>query len=312
MFRTRLLLVVMACAIAMAACSDDAPSATTTAAPTESSIEAPAFPRQVQGITIPAAPMRIVSASATHTEMLFAMGLGDRVVAVDLFSDYPTGVADKERIDAFNLNVEAVVSLEPDLVILSFDPGDASSALATLGIPTILFPTAPDSLDGAYAEMETVGSATGADQAAAELIASIRTEVDELVSRVVVSDRRPTYYHELGQDLYSITSSTFIGTIYTLLGLENIADPADDAGFGYPQLSAEYILEADPDFIFLADTVCCAQSIESLANRPGWDTLSAVRNGRVIELDDSVASRWGPRIVDFLSEVTSAVYEMAG
>jgi iron complex transport system substrate-binding protein len=312
MFRTRALLVVLTCAVAMAACSDDAPSETTTATPAEASVDAPSFPRQVHGITIPAAPMRIVSASATHTEMLFAMGLGDRVVAVDLFSDHPAEVADKERIDAFNLNVEAVASLEPDLVILSFDPGDAASALATLGIPTILFPTAPASLDGAYAEMEVVGMATGADLEADDLIAGIRAEVDEMVSLVAVSDPRPTYYHELGEDLYSITSSTFIGTIYTLLGLENIADPADDAGFGYPQLSAEYILEADPDFIFLADTVCCAQSIESLASRPGWDTLSAVRNGRVIELDDSVASRWGPRIVDFLSEVTSAVYEMAG
>jgi iron complex transport system substrate-binding protein len=96
------------------------------------------------------------------------------------------------------------------------------------------------------------------------------------------------------------------------LGLQNIADPADDSGFGYPQLSAEFILEADPDFIFLADTVCCRQSAATLAERPGWDTLAAVRNGRVIELDDSVASRWGPRIVDFLRIVTTAVYAGTG
>jgi iron complex transport system substrate-binding protein len=181
-----------------------------------------------------------------------------------------------------------------------------------LGIPTVLFPTAPGTLEDAYAEMEAVGMATGADQAAADLVAGIREEVADLVSRVPVTEERPTYYHELGEDLYSITSSTFIGTIYTLIGLENIADPADDTGFGYPQLSAEYVFEADPDFIFLADTVCCAQSAETLANRPGWDTLSAVQNGRVIELDDSIASRWGPRITEFLREVTSAVYEAAG
>ncbi|MCJ7725480.1 MAG: ABC transporter substrate-binding protein, partial [Acidimicrobiia bacterium] len=143
--------------------------------------------------------------------------------------------------------------------------------------------------------------------------ATLEAEVADMVAHLPAGDGDPpTYYHELGEDLYSITSSTFIGSIYSLAGFRNIADPADETGSGYPQLSAEYILQADPDFIFLADTVCCGQSAATLAGRPGWDTLTAVREGRVIELDDSVASRWGPRIADFLRIVTTAAYAGTG
>ncbi len=304
---------VLALAVLTAACSGGGPAATATTAATTAASAVADFPRLVLGVTIPAEPRRIVSASATHTEMLYALGAGDRIVAVDMFSDYPEAAAAKEKIDSFNLNLESVASFDPDLVILSFDPGDAAAGLAELGIPVILFPTAPATLRDAYAELAAVGAAVGSDQAAAELVASMEAEIAGLVSRIPPDGGDPpTYYHELGEDLYTITSSTFIGSIYSLAGFVSIADPADAIGSGYPQLSAEYILQADPDFIFLADTVCCGQSAATLAERPGWDTLSAVRNGRVIELDDSMASRWGPRIVDFLRIVTTAAHAGTG
>jgi iron complex transport system substrate-binding protein len=318
MSRKTLSVCALAFAVLMAACSDADPAPTTAPPSTEAgggTVAPPVtmgFPREVAGVTVPARPERIVSGSATHTEILFALGAGDRVVAVDLFSDFPAEVADLERIDAFNLNVEAVAAFDPDLVILSFDPGSAADALGELGIPALLFPTAPATLDEAYAEMTAVGAAVGADEEAAALVDGIRADVSAIVSRIPAGGERPTYYHELGEDLYSITSNTFIGSIYSMVGLENIADPADDAGFGYPKLSAEYVLGADPDFVFLADTVCCGQSTATLVERSGWETLTAVREGRVIELDDSVASRWGPRIVDFLAIIVSAVYGDGG
>ncbi|MBU1494753.1 MAG: ABC transporter substrate-binding protein [Actinobacteria bacterium] len=314
-FKKTFVASVIALALVIAGCSDDAPGATTAVVPSGETAASttPDFPRDVLGVTIPARPERIVSASATHTEMIYALGAGDRVVAVDMFSDYPAEVADRPKIDAFNLNLEAVAAFDPDLVILSFDPGDAAAGLAELGIPVILFPTAPATLQDAYDEMTAIGAAVGADRAAAGLVAALEAEVAGLVADIPVGDgESPTYYHELGEDLYSITSNTFIGSIYSLAGLRNIADPADDTGSGYPQLSAEYILQADPDFIFLADTVCCGQSAATLAGRPGWETLTAVREGRVIELDDDVASRWGPRIVDFLRTVTTAAYAGTG
>lgn len=314
MSRRTLLAGALALAMLAAACGGGTVSSTTAPSTTSppQSAAAGAFPREVMGVTIPASPERIVSASATHTEILYALGAGERIVAVDLFSNYPAATADKDRIDSFNLNVEAVAAFDPDLVILSFDPGGAVDGLAALGIPALLFPTAPATLEGAYAEWAAVGAAVGADDEAAALVDEARADVDAALAGIPAGGAPPTYYHELGPELYSITSSTFIGSIYALAGMTNIADPADDAGFGYPQLSAEYLLEADPDFVFLADSVCCGQDAATVAERPGWDTLGAVRNGRVVALDDDVASRWGPRIVEFLETVVAAVYAPAG
>ena len=118
-----------------------------------------------------------------------------------------------------------------------------------------------------------------------------------------------TFFHELDDMLYSITSDTFLGALYELAGLENIADAADPDGQsgGYPQLSAEYLVDADPDLVFLADTKCCAQDAATFAARPGFGVLAAVQNDRVIALDDDVASRWGPRIVDLFRLIVASV-----
>jgi iron complex transport system substrate-binding protein len=133
------------------------------------------------------------------------------------------------------------------------------------------------------------------------------------VASVPERAERPTYYHELTQDLYTATSTTFIGQLYDLAGLDNVADAADASGEfgGYPQVSAELLVSSDPDFVFLADTECCAQSAETLAQRPGFDDLTAVQDGRVVELSDDVASRWGPRIVDLLRTIIEATVSFA-
>ena len=115
------------------------------------------------------------------------------------------------------------------------------------------------------------------------------------------------YYHELDDTLYSVTTKTFIGQIYALLGLRDVADAADETGSGYPQLTPEYLLTTDPDIIFLADTKCCHQDAATLAARPGFAQLKAVKNGAVVPLDDDVASRWGPRVVEFVQAVADAV-----
>jgi len=114
-------------------------------------------------------------------------------------------------------------------------------------------------------------------------------------------------YHELDPSGFSADSSTFIGSVYEMLGLENIADGADETAGGYPQLSTEYIVGEAPDLIVLADTKCCAQSAETVAQRPAFDTIPAVANGQVLAADDDIASRWGPRIADFAEAVAGAL-----
>ena len=289
--------------------------ATTTTRPTTTTeAVAAGFPVTIAAgngdVEIADRPTTIVSLSSTSTEILFAIGAGDQVAAVDEFSDYPPE-APLTELSGFSSNVEAIAEFEPDLVVLSFDPGGVEDSLEALGIPVLVHFTAL-TLDDTYSQIEQLGAATGNGGAAAELIGQIRAEIAAFVEEVGGSEAGFTYYHELDDTYYSATSATFIGDLYSLLGLVNIADTQDVDGFGFPQLSAEYIIESDPDFIFLADTKCCGQSSDTVAGRPGWANLSAVTGNGVIELDDDVASRWGPRVVEFIGTVAEAIRQLEG
>jgi iron complex transport system substrate-binding protein len=261
-------------------------------------------------VTIDAKPTHIVSLSPTATEMLFAMGAGPQVVAVDAFSNYPPE-APTTDLSGVQPNVEAIATYQPDLVVIQYDPGHLIASLTALDIPVLEEPSA-QTLDDAYVQIEQLGAATGNRDEADQEVVTMRSGIDQVVASLASSSSSTsgeplTYYHELDDTYFSVTSSTFVGQVYALLGLQDIADQAKDASSGYPQLSAEYILDADPDLIFLADTKCCGQSAATVADRPGWGDLSAVRNGSVIGLDDDIASRWGPRVVDFLRVVADAV-----
>jgi len=248
----------------------------------------------------------IVSLSATATEILFAIGAGGQVVAVDDQSTYPED-APVTDLSGYTPNVEAIAGYDPDLVVISYDPGDLVVGLEALGIE-VLMQDAAYAIDDTYAQIAELGGLTGHAGEAAALNESIEAGLAEL------AEGQPgaglTYFHEVDATLYSATSSTFIGQLYALLGLENIADPADEEGWGYPQLSPEYVIDADPDLIFLADAAW-GESAETVAARPGWDTMSAVQAGNVVPLGET-AGRWGPRIVDFLADVRTAVDGMAG
>ena len=256
------------------------------------------------GSTSPEAgpPKRIVSLSPTATEMLFAIGAGSQVVAVDSNSNYPKE-APRTDLSAYQPNLEAIAGYKPDLVVYSDDPGELAAGLGKLSIPAMAEPAAT-SLDGTYAQIDQLGQATGHEAEAARLTATMKAEIAKIVA-AWRPERHLTYYHELDKNLYTATSKTFIGQLYSLLGLENVADLADKDKSGYPQLSAEYLVKADPDLIFLADTKCCGQSAKTVAARDGWDKITAVRSGGVVELDDDVASRWGPRVVDFLKIIAA-------
>jgi iron complex transport system substrate-binding protein len=293
---------IAAVLLLLASCGETAPPQS---GPSEQTSASAAFPVTVDGVTIVQRPERIVSLSPTATEMLFAIGAGDQVEAVDDQSNYPAD-APMTDLSGFEPNVEAIASYEPDLVVYSTEPGDLGAALAGLGIPALVQPAAV-TLDDVYEQIEQLGVATGNASEAKDVVEKMRSEIDSITRSIVQPSEPVTYYHELDDTYYSVTSSTFIGQLYSLVGLRNIADKAKGAGGGYPQLSAEYIVDANPDLIFLADTKCCGQSPRTVAKRPGWDRIAAVENGGVILLDDDVASRWGPRVVEYLRQIAEAV-----
>lgn len=249
---------------------------------------------------------RIVSLSATATEMLYALGAEDQIVAVDNFSNYPQAAADfATKIDAFEPSVEAIAELDPTVVLLTYDPGDLQAQLEKLGIK-VWIGAAAATLDDSYAQITELGDLTGKADEASGLVESMKSEIESTITSMELPDAPVSYYYELDNTFYSLTSNTFIGQLMSRFMLQNIADTAE-AGNDYPQLSAESIVSSNPQMIFLADTKCCEQTAETVAARAGWDVIDAVKNGNVVELDDDIASRWGPRVVDLVKVVAEAV-----
>jgi ABC-type Fe3+-hydroxamate transport system substrate-binding protein len=296
--------------LAMVGCGDSSGSTDKNAGGSAASGDWPVTVSGDNGeLTLEEQPDTIVSLSASATEMLFAIGAGDQVEAVDNTSNYPTD-APVTDLSAFTPNAEAIAAYSPDLVVLSDDMNGVIDALGALKVPVLQLGAAA-TLDDSYEQLATLGDATGHADKASEVTADMRERIADAVASVPApakgTGKGKRVYHELDPTFYSVASTTFIGGMYSLFGLENIADGAADASGGYPQLSAEYVVGQAPDLIVLADTVCCAQSAETLAQRPAFDTVPAVKEGRVLEANDDIASRWGPRVADFAESVAETL-----
>jgi iron complex transport system substrate-binding protein len=251
-------------------------------------------------------PKRIVSLSPSATEDLYAIGAGKAVVAVDDNSNFPLGVP-TTKLSSFNPNAEAIAKYRPDLVVIQINSTKGAAVakqLRSLKIKVYVEKTPPD-LTGLYSEISDLGGITGHSKEATSLIKKIKAERVKAISRV--NSKKLSIYHELDNTLYSATSSTFIGKVYTDFGLTNVADAAakaDDGG--YPQLQNEYLIAANPKIIFLADAQY-GEDATKVAARPGWNGIDAVKNQKIISLPADIASRWGPRIIDFYKIVANAL-----
>jgi iron complex transport system substrate-binding protein len=299
--RPALVALLLALLLALTACGGSSPGDTADASGSGDG----QWPVTVTGdngeLTLDAQPEKIVSMSASATEMLFAIDAGDQVEAVDSTSNYPEGVPTTD-LSSFTPNAEAIAKYDPDLVVLSDDLNGIVDALKALKVPTLLLGAA-QTLDDTYSQLDTLGQATGHADKADDVVADMQKRIKAAVDSVPADAKGLKVYHELDPTFYSAASSTFIGSIYSMFGLKNIADGAPDPAGGYPQLSAEYIVGQAPDLIVLADTKCCDQTAETLAQRPAFATIPAVTNGKVLAADDDIASRWGPRVADFAESV---------
>ena len=305
---------VAATALLVAGCSS---AKSSSAAPVPAST-AVAFPASVTAkngsVKIASEPKKVVSLSPSATEDLFAIGADSQVVAVDDQSDFPAN-APKTALSGFKPDAEAIAKYNPDLVVVSDDSGNIVEQLGKLNVPVLWF-DAPNTLDDAYAQITSLGAATGhADKAAAE-VADMKQKIGAAVAATKKPAKPLKYYYEVGTPgNYSATSKTFVGSIFAQFGLTDVADAADKTGTGWPQVSDEYLVTAAPDLVFLADTKCCQQTGATVATRPGWSGIPAVRNaakGSIVGLDDDIASRWGPRLVDLVQQISDAVNKAQG
>jgi iron complex transport system substrate-binding protein len=256
-------------------------------------------------------PKRIISLSPSATEIFFSIGADKQILLVDSLSNYPKK-APISDISAFEPNVEAIVGKKPDLVLLSVDSmksTEVRNALTKLNVP-VLMEKAPVTLQDVYAEINVLGKVTNKQKQATALSKKMANQIKAIVSSVKTS-KGIRIYHELDDTYYSVTSETFIGRVYKDFGVVNVADAAAGAdSYGYPQLSAEYLLKSDPQAIFLADAQY-GVTTDSVSKRAGWSQISAVKNANVFALASDIPSRWGPRLVDFYRAIARALLKIS-
>ncbi len=277
-----------------------------TQAPTEPSVETAITVTDGLGrkISLDAPAQRVVSMAPSNTEILFAIGTGDQVVGRDTLSDFPEeakSVADiGSTFDA--LNTELIVSLKSDLVLAAeINTPEQVKQLEDLGL-TVYYLKNPLTLEEMYANLEIIAQLTGHQEETAALIESLKARVAVVDEKIAPISSRPSVFYELdGTDPakpYTAGKGTFITQLIERAGGSNIAGELG----GYPQMSLEQVVVADPAFILLGDARY-GVSPESIAQRPGWENLSAVKNGKVLPFNDDLVSRPGPRLVDALEEL---------
>ena len=241
-------------------------------------------------------PKRIISLSPSITEILFEIGSGNQVIAVDNLSNYPNG-APISDISAYDPNVEAISLLNPDLVILSYNIKNLKAALKKIGIETIYLP-APLNFEDILDQIDYLGLQTGNEDKAKKLISKMKNRMKTL-QKLRENEKATKIYHEIDPNYYSPSKFSFIGDIYQKLNYKNVADKADISNLGYPKLSPELIISENPDLIVLPGKD--NKYVEKVKLRPGWGYIEAVKKNNFLLTNNDIASRWGPRILNFAS-----------
>lgn len=276
--------------------------------PTATVAAAASFPLTVtqsdgETLTVESPPRRIVSLSAHATDILCAIGAGDQLVAVERYANCPEGSDEKPALDAYEPSVEAIAGYDPDLVYIFSDINGVVSALRNLGIP-VLYLELPESVDGVLEQITLFGRITGHTNEAESLVKAMRQRLDAIDAKLADVEQGPRVFHELDPTYFTAAPQSFIGDMYRILKAQNIAEGATDP---YPQLSAEVIVERDPEVIVLADEPA-GVTAEAVKGRPGWSGISAVKNGRICVVDPSLVSQPGPGVVDAIETLAACLY----
>ena len=313
--RTLLLLLTI---LFLAACRpDDSISEPSPVPPTEAATAepSPAPITRTDGrgvaITLAGPAQRIVSLAPSHTEILFAVGAGEQVVGRDTFSDYPAAALEITDIGGGfgEIDLETLLSLEPDLV-LSADiiAPEQNQALEDLGLTVFVLPN-PLALADLYDILATAGDLTGHRAEAEALSDSLQVRIEAVTETVAAAENAPLVFYQLDSTdpnaPWTSGPGTFIDTLITMAGGRNVGAALADP---WAQISAEFLIEQNPDIILMGDAVWSGITPEDVAARPGWDAIAAVQNGQVYAFDDNLVSRPGPRLVDGLEALAKLIH----
>jgi iron complex transport system substrate-binding protein len=248
----------------------------------------------------PAAAGRIVSLAPAVTEILFAIGAGDRVVGVTAWCDYPPEALERTKVGGFSgiqVSIEQIAALKPDLVILSADMhGRVAGLLEGLSIPS--FAVEPRSFDDLYRTVAILGRLTGCGEGAAETVRTMKDKIALAAGKTAAAPQPLVYWELSGEPLISVGGGSFLNEVISLGGGTNIFGELDQ---DWPPVSAEHVLIRRPGWIFTGDDHGAGAG--SFARRPGWEDIPAVRDGRVVVVNAGVFYRYGPRLADGVLEI---------
>jgi iron complex transport system substrate-binding protein len=260
-------------------------------------------------VEIAETPQRLVSLAPSNTEILFALGLGDKVVGVTDFCDYPEEAKAIEKAGGIEPNLEKLVDLDPDLVLaIGGSPAQVEKATEMEKLDLTVIVLEPGDIEGIMSNIELVGQATGTEKEASELAAELRKRFDVITAKAKGAESRPKVFYELDatdpSKPYTPGPGSFIDALITLAGGSNVGAGAK---MQWAQLSTEEIIAQDPEVIVLADANY-GVTVEMVKERPGWSVITAVKNGAIYPIDDILISRPGPRIIDGLEALTRIIH----
>jgi len=254
-------------------------------------------------------PQRIVSLLPSNTEILFAVGAGKQVVGVTSYCNYPPEATKREQVGGItnkSISIEAVVALEPNLVLASGSHNEIIPILEEAGLTVLVLE--PATFEDIFANIQMVGRATGHFDQAQNLTTDLQRRVQTVTTTVaeIPAEERPKVFYEVWDDpLMTAGPNTFIGQLIELAGGQNIFS---DVGEDWPQVSSEVVIERNPEFILGPESHADALIAETIVDRTGWETISAVQNNQITLLNPDAVSRSGPRIVDMLEEIARELH----
>ena len=255
-------------------------------------------------ITVEGNVEKIVSLAPSNTEILFALGLGDKIVGVTDYCNYPAEAGEIEKMGGFEgANVERIIEAAPDVVFSTTVSQETVETLDLAGIAVIVID--PQSFDNVYDGIRIIGQVCGVESAAVALVNSMKdsiTTITDKLSAIALEDRKVVYYEIWHDPPMTVGPNTFLNEVLNMAGVFNLAA---DAESDWPTYSSEVILEKNPDVILLGHG---GQGAEEVASRPGWATINAVKNQRVVAIDADIFSRPGPRIVEAIQFLAEYAY----
>jgi len=259
-----------------------------------------------RSIEIGIQPERMISLSPGNTEILFALGLGEKVVGVTNYCDYPEEAKEKPKVGGFStISIEKIVSLEPDLVLATGGvQRQIVDRLESIGIKTLV--VSPETVEEIIKDIELIGRIANKNDEAEVLVENLRSRIEDVSTKIQQTTSRPKVYYEIWHNpLMSIGEGTWIDELIGLAGGRNIFSGSSDP---YPMVNSELIIQRDPEIIIIKRGYMGGAAKEDILARPGWQEISAVRDGRIYEIDEDILIRPGPRIVDGLEILAIAIH----